>query len=724
MHDIWSSLKETFDMSLPRMTAISLKEDDYDLGYYCPSDDGRIGYHFLDTNLSRYNQDRYTFELYFAAYEYPSLCNQPGKSRFLFSEQSYLPGQIGHNFHFPNSALAGSERFSAAVDSGITWSFSLQNTSVALPDPKHLYRYDKKVYTIFRSHDGFAATQDADGVVNIRLTDGEYYIASSLPMKIAVFSNEMDAYEGLGDAFTPQEGHGRVLAIETHLVIDTDAPIDLTFGMSHHSRAKAVEALGVTDPDTRLKEKWNTWFASLPTVGFDTACEDEKKLYYKCWWTIRLDYCDFPGWGFNVLESLPVYKGIWTWALNAVEWHSSQDPEHTSEWIRKGLDILLNAQREDGYITHAAYLHEENPGSGWMESSTIQNPHFPWVALRHYHASRDLEDLKRWYPALEKFYHYMNRDFDACHRNLHLWAAHNSFDTGLDTFPAYQECTYGIDGKEPTVYCYSATLSAERYRYERAMGEISEILGVNTKADWDAEAEKTRAAINEYLWDKEKNWYGVIQEDGRLDTRVGLEGLFPFLYDMADEAQYVAAEAQFVRLIGEFGIRTCAEGEEGFFSDIYWRGPCWPKSASVATAVAYHHYPHLLEEIAAATRRAFLKYPNIWECIDVTSGNLARGNTGFYSTACMSSNVGAGELIGAIWMSHGLDVFGILPRLPLISMTNYHHKGLRITIKQDAGVSRISAVAAEANDALVTFVANDNREYTLHITAGDEIILS
>ncbi len=722
MYDIWSSLKETFDCSLPRMTAIVLKENDYDLGYYCPSPDNRIGYHFLDTNLSVYNQDRYTFELYFAAYEYPNLCGGPGKSRFLFEEQSYLPGQIGHTFHFPNSALSGRERFSNAVDGAITWSFDLKNTSVGLSDPAHLYRYSKKIYTIFLRHDGFTAVQDSDGVIAIEGENFKYYITSTIPMKIAVFSSEMDAYEAMGENFEATSGKGRVMVIEQELVIDNDETVRLVYGLSHHSKAQAVSACAVKDSDALLKENWNNWFAALPTVGFDTASEDEKKLYYKCWWTIRLDYCDYPGWGFNVLESLPVYKGIWTWALSAVEWHSSQDPKHTSEWIRKGLDILLNAQREDGYITHAAYLHEENPGSGWMESSTIQNPHFPWAALRHYHATNDLEDLKRWYPALEEFYHYMNRDFDACHRNLHLWAAHNSFDTGLDTFPAFQECTYGIDGKEPTEYCYCATLSAERYRYETAMAEISALTGLGDKAAWLCEAEKTRSAVNEYLWDADKNWYGVIQADGRFDTRVGLDGLFPFLYNMASKEQAAAAESQFIRLIGEYGIRTCAEGEEGFFSDIYWRGPCWPKSASVATAVAQNYYPHLTDTVAASTRKAFLAYPNIWECIDVTSGKLARGNTGFYCTACMSSNVGAGELIGAIWEAHGMKMFDITPRLPLIPMTNYHHKGLRITVAQSGAGFTVSASPAEAQEAEVTF-RRDGGDVTVKLCVGKDVTL-
>ena len=721
MENIRASLSENFDFSLPRMSAIAIKEDDYDLGFYTPSPDNRIGYHFLDTNLTAYNNDRYTFELYFAAYEFPNLCKEPGKSRFLFSSQEYLPGEIRRDFRLPNSALVGKESLSAAAGKSLTWKFDLRNESVLLPDPTGIYRYEKKLYSIFVSHDGFEARRDDDGVIRISLKNHEYYIASSHPARISVFPSELDAYEEMGENFRENFGRGRVMAIETTVSIDVGETEFLAFGMSHHSRADALRALRPEDTTALLDKKWNTWFESLPSVGFDRASEREKKLYYKAWWTLRLNFCKYPGWGFNVLESLPVYKGIWQWAIPAVEWYSSQDPEHTCEWISTAMNILIRAQRDDGYITHAANLHEKNPGEGWMARGIIQNPELPSTALRYYNASGDIESLKKWYVPFKKYYDYLCRDFDERHENLHLWALHSSFDTGLDTFPAFHEVTYGVGGNPPTEYCYGSILSAERFHYENSMAKLSRILKTGEEKFWLDHASKTKDAVNRFLWDDEKNWYGARQSDGMLDTRIGIDGLFPLVRGIADEEKLLAAKPQFERLIGDYGIRTCAEGEDGFFSDIYWRGPCWPKSCSLATAIAKKHYPDLCDRVFESVLSANLRYPNIWECIDANTGELARSNVGFYCTPCMSSNVGAGEIIGAIWCRHGFDMFGTEASLPLVPMTDYHLGGILLTVRKEGGAFEITAKPKEKMRNDITFILPDGTEKEITIICGEII---
>ncbi|MBQ8003809.1 MAG: hypothetical protein IJ299_01815 [Oscillospiraceae bacterium] len=431
-----------------------------------------------------------------------------------------------------------------------------------------------------------------------------------------------------------------------------------------------------------------------------------------------MNYCSFPGWGFNVLESLPVYKGIWQWAIPAVEWYSSQDKEHPCEWFKNAMNILLNAQNANGYITHAANLHEEEPGAHWLESNTIQNPQLPGTALRYYNVTGDIESLKAWYPRFKKYYNFLCKHFDECHKNLHLWALHSSYDTGLDTFPTFQEVTYGIDGNPPTEYCYGAILSAERFHYERSMAELSRIISLDEYDFWMNEAKLTRNAINNILWDDNKKWYGALQADGRLDTRIGIDGLFPLVYGIASEKMLTELEPQFCRLIGEYGIRTTARGEDGFFSDIYWRGPCWAKACSLATVVAKKHFPHLLCDVISSVLHFGLEYPNIWECIDVDSGKLARSNIGFYCTPCMSSNVGAGELIGALWAYHGMDIFGTEMQLPLIPMTGYHYRGLRITVKKSENFYEIYADAAECAENDVSFVKSGGELISIHLKAG------
>ena len=132
---------------------------------------------------------------------------------------------------------------------------------------------------------------------------------------------------------------------------------------------------------------------------------------------------------------------------------------------------------------------------------------------------------------------------------------------------------------------------------------------------------------------------------------------------------------------------------------------------------------HLLDAVFSAVLRANLKYPNIWECIDVTTGELARSNAGYYSTPCMSSNVGAGELLGTIWLYHGFDMFGTRALLPLTAMRDYHYAGLRITVTEDCGKFTITAKSAEVNESDITFTHPDGRNIKIHLECGKAVVV-
>ena len=56
-------------------------------------------------------------------------------------------------------------------------------------------------------------------------------------------------------------------------------------------------------------------------------------------------------------------------------------------------------------------------------------------------------------------------------------------------------------------------------------------------------------------------------------------------------------------------------------------------------------------------------------------------------------------------------------------MTNYHHKGLRITVIKSSAGYTVSASAAEATTAEVTFTRTDGSEVSVTLTAGSEVAL-
>ena len=173
------------------------------------------------------------------------------------------------------------------------------------------------------------------------------------------------------------------------------------------------------------------------------------------------------------------------------------------------------------------------------------------------------------------------------------------------------------------------------------MAKMARILGRKDSAAWRREAERSRQAMDRVLWDKRKNWYGVLHEDRTLDTRVGVDGLFPLAYALPDRAKARLARRNFERLLGPHGTYTLAPGERGHYEETYWRGPAWPKSCSVAMAAACRYYPDLKGKVKDGLVNFLLRYPSVWECISARTGKIARGDMGLMAMPVVSSNVGA-----------------------------------------------------------------------------------
>ena len=165
--------------------------------------------------------------------------------------------------------------------------------------------------------------------------------------------------------------------------------------------------------------------------------------------------------------------------------------------------------------------------------------------------------------------------------------------------------------------------------------------------------------MDEILWDKKKNWYGVLHENQALDTRVGVDGLFPLAYGLVKKDRAELARENFLKLLGDYGVFTVAPDEPGFYEQIYWRGPAWTKSCSLAMAAAFNYYQDLLRRVKDALVGFLLKYPSVWECMSAKTGEIARGDMGLMATPVVSSNVGAGEAIGALLTYYSANMFSI-----------------------------------------------------------------
>lgn len=690
MENIWGILGDRFTKDLPRLNAVYIKPEIEQIAFAYPHEGDRLGYHFEFTNKSGYNMPP-KFTVDFNVFELPGIMGHLTENRTLLGAHCSYPELLYRDFEYTNLGLIGKERFGIRNPGAYTWELNL----ICRLEGMHM---DKKLFSVLTSPEEFFA-EKKNGGIEITFSDMKYYIACNQETNCFVFPDEYTMRNTLEGA-KPAAGRGHYLAIEHHVSLATWEQATLTLGLSDLSMENAQVATDATDFENIVSARWNAWFNALPALTFNS--EEEKKLYYKCWWTIKSNYYKHPDWGHSVTEALPVYKGIWQWAIPSVEWHSDQNCEYPSVWIKTSMDLMLDAQREDGYTTHAIYVDDTIPGEIWLQSDTVQTPHYPWVALRYYHITQDIDSLRRWYPKLLKYYEYLCKSRDEAMLNKHLWAITTAFDTGLDTFPAFQRVTYGENGEEPERYAYASILSAERFRYEQSLGAIADVLSENGDA-WRNEAEKTRVAMDEYLWDEDKKWYGMRHEDGTLDTRVGMDGMFALVYGVMSSSRAAQMEENILKLIGEYGIRTMAPDELGYREDVYWRGASWPKSCSVVMAACQKYFPQHMDVVYRVILKGFLQYPNIWECYNARTGELAHSDQGFVCSPGVSSNVGAGDIIGSLWMYHGMDMYGIEPILADIPMRDVHFAGMRVSITDGT----VTAHAAECESAEIILKSLD-----------------
>ncbi|MBI5382217.1 MAG: hypothetical protein HZA31_09990 [Opitutae bacterium] len=706
---IWETLCETFDEKLPRRTAVALKPTDSTILYAYPASLGKIGWFFDDRIQSGYDET-VAFECYLGPWLSRGVAPQPvAHSSFVWATQEYRPDLVQRRALYSDHGLIVQERFGRAVEGAFTWQFEFGNRALQV--------CARSLFVVLKARRGLGGIR----------REGDCFVGKEVALTAA--ARTWGAYDHLENVerdimagqLSGRADGDRYLILEVPLSVPPQGRQDFALGLAFGDAGAATRAREVPELAAPIRERWDAWLQSLPAAEFRSP--EEALAYYKCWWIVRLNYYTSPRFGHMVCEALPVYRGYWLWGLDASEWHSDQDTHQTSVHIRQALELFLAHQRADGYVTHAMYLDEEKLGERWSQRDLTQTPHIPWVALRYAECTGDHSALARWYPQLVRFYDYLCRTRDQAFRNLHLWAILSSFDTGLDTTAAFQKVTYGdADGKE--AYCYPAIFAAERCRYEQALARMAELLGTGEQARWLAAAEQTRQAMDAVLWDTHRNWYGVLHADGTLDTRVGVDGLFPLAYGLVGPERAAAARENVHALIGHYGIHTVAPGERGYEAHHYWRGPAWPKSCAMGLVAARRYYPELVEPALASTLRMLLRWPSVWECLNAETGDVARGDQGLCATPVIASNVGAGEALGALLTVRGVDMLAFDGTLRLAPVRNFHWAGLRLDLQQRDGAWQVTVRAAEKTAGTLRLRTVSGQLVALEVIAGRSYTVS
>ncbi len=373
---IWPECADKFDPRIDRRTAVLIKEDLWGLSFAYPGPFDGLNWYIDKRMISTYDEDP-AFVLRFAEFSFPDIAGKNStRNSIIFDDMISFPGAVVRDFRFSNLGLRGKERLFQAPGGGFSWRISLECITHPCKNLDTVLSL-----SLGRKDDGNCTVEETDSGLLVFSFSGKgdddtvYLCGKAGGFRTAFRAEGCGAFlEKFGAGSAEEAGEGQYLFLAHHFTLAGGESESLSFGISLESSEKAVSACKAAEQDQTaglprgipvLESGWNSWFRSLPELP--AAPERDRKAYYKCWQVVRNNYYRHPRWGETVLEALPVYRGFWQWALPAVQRHACENPEVGAEFAKKVLDMFMDHQRGDGYITHAIYIDEEKPGERWGE---------------------------------------------------------------------------------------------------------------------------------------------------------------------------------------------------------------------------------------------------------------------------------------------------------------------------------------------------------------------
>ena len=168
-----------------------------------------------------------------------------------------------------------------------------------------------------------------------------------------------------------------------------------------------------------------------------------------------------------------------------------------------------------------------------------------------------------------------------------LIRVHRSWDIRVNNGLYRQTC--GYDGMEFSISGdgYRPTINSYMYADKLALSEFSKYLGKTKSAEeYLREADLLRKRINELLWNEANEMYGVVSDDGIMQSVKEQIGYIPWIYGIPKKGsgrcfRYLLDPECF---LGRFGLRTAdashPEYMRCFDHECLWNGPVWPFATS------------------------------------------------------------------------------------------------------------------------------------------------
>ncbi|MEI8194938.1 MAG: hypothetical protein WCI73_03415 [Phycisphaerae bacterium] len=393
-------------------------------------------------------------------------------------------------------------------------------------------------------------------------------------------------------------------------------------------------------------------------TGADLTPQDLQFAFYKGLWHSRTGERFDPMLGYSLTETFTCYyNGTFAWSLPVAGFyaHTHYDPNWQG-LIRNSMEGYRQNQLADGWLPcFIPFNYKPQPNA--KASASTQIPQYAWAIWQEFLFNQDQKWLASWYQPLARYAQCMEQRDAAC-RNLGLWCQTHYYD-GLDMFPT-------VDGlvirKEP--YLYSAVYAAEQVRFLQVLAKIAKLANPKQENEWMHKAAEAQQRMQEILWDQRKQWYGDVLADGHRETVIGMSGLFAAAYGLLPaDAQRRKIRDNLESLITPYGVATVAPRDRRYTERFFWRGPVWPASCLYGAAAARQYAPDLLPRIAAATIRFAKAQPNVWECLQCHSGQLAVYDEGVCVMPGLSlSVVGAYAVTSTLRICAGEDLLSLEKR--------------------------------------------------------------
>jgi putative isomerase len=185
-----------------------------------------------------------------------------------------------------------------------------------------------------------------------------------------------------------------------------------------------------------------------------------------------------------------------------------------TSYIKSGVLIFLDTQREDGFITRRVpavlaeerhLLDPETRGIMTEEDKEMVKPFLSQLALLVYKHDRDLSWITgEYYRRLKNYLRYWMKDMDKNGNGLATWNSgpHSGMDDQVERLGRWRTCkSEGVD-----LNCFLA-------REYKAFAILAEILGhADDAVEFSSRADRTRLLIRQKLWCDEEGFFYDLDE--------------------------------------------------------------------------------------------------------------------------------------------------------------------------------------------------------------------